>query len=37
MLPAGVPAPGSTPCSSVRDHGLRGGHGAVKIRFISSN
>lgn len=36
MLPTGVPAPGSTPCSSVRDHGLRGGHGAVKIRFISS-
>lgn len=36
MVPTGVPAPGSTPCSSVRDHGLRGGHGSVKIRFISS-
>lgn len=35
-VPVGVPAPGSTPCSSVRDHGLRGGHGAVRISFISS-
>jgi hypothetical protein len=35
-LPPGIPAPGSTPCSSVRDHGLRGGHGSIKIRFIPS-
>jgi hypothetical protein len=36
VLPTGIPAPGATPCNSVRDHGLRGGMGAVKIKFISS-
>jgi hypothetical protein len=23
-------------CSSVRDHGIRGGHGGVRIKFIAS-
>jgi len=35
-VPVGVPAPSTTPCSSVRDHGLRGGRGAVRIQFIAS-
>jgi len=33
MVPPGIPAPGSSPCSSVRDNGQYGGHGAIKIRF----
>jgi hypothetical protein len=33
MVPPGIPAPGSSPCSSVRDSGQYGGHGAIKIRF----
>ena len=36
MVPYGVGGPGSTACSSVRDHGLRGGLGAVRIKFIGS-
>ncbi len=36
VLPTGIPAPGVTPCNNVRDHGLRGGMGTVKIKFISS-
>lgn len=34
MMPPGWPGDGSSPCSSVRDHGRRGGHGAIKIRFV---
>tara|TARA_B110000285_G_scaffold203005_1_gene238765 strand:- start:6325 stop:7302 length:978 start_codon:yes stop_codon:yes gene_type:complete len=33
-LPHGIPGPSGTPCDNVRDHGLRGGHGAVRIKFI---
>jgi len=33
MIPPGIPAPGSSPCTSAKDHGQRGGHGAIKIRF----
>jgi len=33
-LPHGIPGPSGEPCSSVRDPGLRGGHGAVRIKFI---
>tara|TARA_B110000285_G_scaffold203005_1_gene238763 strand:- start:4403 stop:5362 length:960 start_codon:yes stop_codon:yes gene_type:complete len=36
MVPPGIPAPGVTPCSNVRDHGLRGGQGTVKIRFVAN-
>ena len=35
MIPVGIPAVGSSPCSNVRDHGLRGGEGGVKIRFVA--
>jgi len=33
-LGAGVPGLGALPCSGICDHGMRGGHGAVRIRFI---
>ena len=33
-LPIGMGGTPGQPCSSVRDHGLRGGPGAVRIRFI---
>lgn len=36
MLPYGVPGPTSYACQSVRDNGARGGHGAVRIKFIGS-
>jgi hypothetical protein len=36
MLPYGVPGTSGYACSSVRDHGYRGGHGAVRIKFIGS-
>ena len=32
-LPIGVGSPGVNPCGGVRDHGLRGGQGAVRIKF----
>lgn len=32
--PAGTPGVGAFPCDQVRDHGVRGGHGAVRIKFI---
>lgn len=35
-LPHGVPGTSSMPCDNVRDDGLRGGHGAVRIKFIGS-
>ena len=35
-LPYGVPGVSGAPCSSVRDNGLRGGPGAVRIQFIGS-
>lgn len=34
VLPVGVPGLPPHPCSSVRDHAIRGGHGAVRIQFI---
>ena len=34
LLPVGVGAPASQPCSSVTDYGFRGGPGAVRIRFV---
>lgn len=33
-IPVGVGAPMANPCSAIRDHGARGGPGAVRIRFI---
>lgn len=35
-LPHGVPGVGPMACNEVRDDGLRGGHGAVRIKFIGS-
>lgn len=35
-LPHGVPGGGTMPCEGVRDYGVRGGHGAVRIQFIAS-
>ena len=32
-LGVGIPGPGVTPCSGVRDVGMRGGHGAVRIKY----
>jgi hypothetical protein len=37
MVAPGIPGHGGTPCSSVRDHGMRGGHGGVKIKFIPNS
>ena len=34
-LPVGVGAPGVHPCDQVRDHGMRGGQGAVRIKFYT--
>lgn len=34
FVPFGMGGPGASPCPSVRDHGWRGGHGAVRIKFI---
>lgn len=34
-FPYGVPGLPPSPCSSVRDHATRGGHGAVRITFFS--
>lgn len=34
LMPAGVPGLPAHPCSNVRDHGIRGGNGAVRIRFF---
>lgn len=36
VLPHGVPGLSGFPCASVRDNGLRGGPGAVRIQFIGS-
>jgi hypothetical protein len=36
VLPMGIPGLSGFPCSSVRDNGLRGGPGAVRIQFIGS-
>ena len=32
-IPIGVGSPGVHPCGEVRDHGMRGGQGAVRIKF----
>lgn len=34
QVPYGSGAPGSNPCPGVRDHGWRGGQGAVRIKYI---
>lgn len=34
-MPYGVPGLPPTPCTDVRDHGIRGGHGAVRIKFYT--
>jgi len=36
IMPFGVPGLSGAPCSEVRDSGLRGGPGAVRIQFIGS-
>jgi hypothetical protein len=35
-IPIGVGSPASFPCGGVRDHAMRGGQGAVRIKFIGS-
>lgn len=35
-LPYGVPGTPASPCSNVRDHAARGGHGAVRIQYLGS-
>jgi hypothetical protein len=34
--PPGFPGMAPSPCANVRDHGTRGGPGAIRIKFISS-
>lgn len=34
--PPGFPGMAPSPCTSVRDHGTRGGSGAIRIKFIAS-
>lgn len=36
MMPPGIPAPSATPCPGVRDPGMKGGPGFVRIRYIGS-
>lgn len=36
VLPYGIPGLSANPCSSVRSGGLRGGPGAIKIKFIGT-
>lgn len=36
LLPAAIPGLGPTTCASVRDVGMRGGNGKVKIRYIGA-
>ena len=36
FVSTGIPGLSGMPCDNVRDHGIRGGHGAVRIRFIQS-
>jgi hypothetical protein len=35
FYPAGIGGQGPTPCDGVRDHAHRGGHGLMRIKFIS--
>jgi hypothetical protein len=35
-IPIGVGSPAAFPCGGVRDHAMRGGQGAVRIKFIGS-
>lgn len=35
-MPYGVGGAGPQPCGGVRDHATRGGHGAIRIKFIES-
>lgn len=36
LPPGGIPGLPPLPCPNVRDHAYRGGHGLVKIKFVSS-
>lgn len=36
FMPPAIPGISSTPCSSVRDHGTRGGNGLVRIKYTSN-
>jgi len=36
FTPIGTGGVPPTPCPGVRDHGIRGGHGGIRIRFIES-
>ncbi len=36
LLPVGAGGLGPLACPDVRDHGIRGGHGGVRIKFIAS-
>ena len=36
IMPAGIPGITGTPCSSIRDHGVRGGHGIVRIKWTAT-
>ena len=37
VFPYGVPGSPAQPCPNVRDHGGRGGQGALRIRYIGTN
>ena len=37
LMPYGVPGAGPFPCPDVRDHGKRGGHGAIRLTYKGSN
>ncbi len=37
LLPYGVPGVQPWPCPDVRDHGKRGGHGAIRLTYRGSN
>ena len=35
-MPAGIGGQGPRPCDGVRDHAHRGGHGFIRIKFVST-
>lgn len=37
IMPYGFPGVGASVCADVRSHGYRGGHGAIRIKFICCN
>jgi hypothetical protein len=34
-LPQGVGGPGTNPCTNIPSNGIRGGNGAIRIKFIA--